>query len=58
MAVLTIGLFSCFLIIYKMYLRIRLLVAEMRALKNNMEATDEELSKLEDNIKEFKKLNF
>ncbi|CAJ35896.1 hypothetical protein [Methanocella arvoryzae] len=57
-AMLIVGLFACFLIMYVMYARIRQLVAELRVLKNRVEVTDEELTKLADDIEEFKKLKF
>lgn len=57
-AMLITGLLACFLIIYIMYARIRQLVAELRVLKNRVEVTDEELTKLADDIEEFKKLKF
>ena len=57
-AMLITGLFACFLIMYVMYARIRQLVAELRVLKNRVEVTDEELTKLADDIEEFKKLKF
>lgn len=57
-AMLITGLFVCFLVIYIMYARIRQLVAELRVLKNRVEVTDEELTKLADDIEEFKKLKF
>lgn len=57
-AMLVAGLFACFLIIYIMYARIRQLVAELRVLKSRVEVTDEELTKLADDIEEFKKLKF
>ena len=57
-AMLIVGLFACFLIMYVMYARIRQLVAELRVLKSRVEVTDEELTKLADDIEEFKKLKF
>ncbi len=57
-AMLITGLLACFLIIYIMYARIRQLVAELRVLKSRVEVTDEELTKLADDIEEFKKLKF
>ena len=57
-AMLITGLFACFLIMYVMYARIRQLVAELRVLKSRVEVTDEELTKLADDIEEFKKLKF
>ena len=57
-AMLVTGLCACFVIIYIMYARIRQLVAELRVIKNRVEVTDEELTKLADDIEEFKKLKF
>ena len=57
-AMLITGLMACFMIIYIMYARIKQLVTELRVIKNRVEVTDEELSKLADDIEEFKKLKF
>ncbi|HMK48020.1 MAG TPA: hypothetical protein VK436_15475 [Methanocella sp.] len=57
-AMLVVGLLACFLIMYIMYARIKQLVAELRVLKNRVEVNDEELTKLADDIEEFKKLKF
>jgi len=57
-AMLITGLLACFMIIYIMYARIKQLVTELRVIKNRVEVTDEELTKLADDIEEFKKLKF
>ena len=57
-AVLGAAIVGCTVIMYVMYGRIKQLVSELRLLKNRVEVTDEELSKLADDIYEFKKLNF
>ena len=57
-AVLAAAIVGCTAIMYVMYARIKQLVSELRALKNRVEITDEELVKLADDIEEFKKLKF
>lgn len=52
------GIVGCTAIMYVMYARIKQLVAELRLLKNRIEITDEELTRLTDDIEEFKKLKF
>jgi cell division protein FtsB len=56
--VLALGIVGCTAIMYVMYARIKQLVAELRVIKNRVEITDEELTKLTDDIAEFKKLKF
>ncbi len=55
---LSVGIILCFIIMYVMYARIKQLTAELRALKNRVEITDEELGRLAYDIEEFKKLKF
>jgi uncharacterized protein YicC (UPF0701 family) len=43
---------------YVMYARIKQLVAELRVIKSRVDITDEELTRLTDDIEEFKKLKF
>jgi cell division protein FtsB len=57
-AVLAMGIVGCTAVMYVMYARIKQLVAELRVLKSRVEVTDEELTKLTDDIAEFKKLKF
>jgi hypothetical protein len=56
--VLVLGIILCFVIMYIMYTRIKQLTTELRALKNRVEITDEELGRLAYDIEEFKKLKF
>ena len=56
--VLAFGIVGCTGIMYVMYARIKQLVAELRVIKSRVEITDEELTKLTDDIAEFKKLKF
>jgi ABC-type lipoprotein release transport system permease subunit len=56
--VLGLGVILCFVIMYIMYTRIKQLTTELRALKNRVEITDEELGRLAYDIEEFKKLKF
>jgi cell division protein FtsB len=57
-AVLALGIVGCTGVMYVMYARIKQLVAELRVIKSRVEITDEELSKLTDDIAEFKMLKF
>jgi uncharacterized OsmC-like protein len=57
-AVLALGIVGCTGIMYIMYARIKQLVAELRVIKSRVEVTDEELTRLGDDIEEFKKLKF
>jgi hypothetical protein len=57
-AVLAAGIVGCTVIMYIMYARIKQLVTELRVIKSRVEVTDEELTKLGDDIREFKKLKF
>ncbi len=57
-AVLAMGIVGCTGIMYVMYARIKQLVAELRVIKSRVEITDEELTRLGDDIAEFKKLKF
>lgn len=57
-ALLSVGLICCFIIMYVMYARIKQLNAELRVIKNRVEVTDEELGRLAYDIEEFKKLKF
>jgi uncharacterized OsmC-like protein len=56
--VLVIGVVGCSGIMYVMYARIKQLVAELRVIKSRVDITDEELTRLGDDIAEFKKLKF
>jgi hypothetical protein len=56
--VLALGIVGCSGIMYIMYARIKQLVAELRVIKSRVEVTDEELTRLGDDIREFKKLKF
>ncbi len=55
---LALGIVGCTAVMYVMYARIKQLVAELRVIKSRVEVTDEELTKLTDDIAEFKKLKF
>lgn len=57
-AVLAVGIVGCCTVMYVMYARIKQLVTELRVIKNRVEVTDEELTKLTDDIEEFKRLKF
>ena len=57
-AILIVGIGACAAVMSVMYARIKQLVTELRVLKSRVEVTDEELTKLADDIEEFKKLKF